>query len=104
MANDDDALLQKAKMYDRQALTAIYDAFYEPLYRYIYRQVDTEETARDLTAEVFHRFLQAEWEYSTFRHQGAPYPRVQRPCWPLPGTWGTIRSRRSCQAREGPHE
>ncbi len=59
MATDYDAMLQKAKQGDRQALTAIYDAFYTPLYRYVYRQVEGEETARDLTADVFHRLLQA---------------------------------------------
>ena len=59
MATDYDAMLQKANQGDRQALTAIYDAFYTPLYRYVYRQVEGEETARDLTSDVFHRFLQA---------------------------------------------
>jgi len=59
MANDYDALLQQAKRGNRQALAAIYDAFQPPLYRYVYRQVDSQETARDLTAEVFHRFLQS---------------------------------------------
>ncbi len=59
MDSDHDTLLQKAKSGDRQALTAIYDAWYQPLYIYFYRQVDGMETARDLTAEVFHHFLQA---------------------------------------------
>jgi len=59
MTTNYDALLQKAKRGDRQALTTIYDAFQPPIYRYIYRQVDGEETARDLTADVFHRLLQA---------------------------------------------
>lgn len=59
MTTDYDALLQQAKRGNRQALAAIYDAFQPPIYRYVYRQVDGEETARDLTADVFHRFLQA---------------------------------------------
>jgi RNA polymerase sigma-70 factor, ECF subfamily len=59
MATGDDALLDRAKRGDRQALVAIYDAYYPALYRYIYRQVDGEESARDLTADVFQRFLEA---------------------------------------------
>jgi RNA polymerase sigma-70 factor (ECF subfamily) len=45
--------------FDGSALAAIYDEFYPPIYRYIYRQVSDLETARDLTSEVFHRLLQA---------------------------------------------
>jgi RNA polymerase sigma-70 factor (ECF subfamily) len=39
-------------------LAAIYDEYYPPIYRYVYRQVGDVEAARDLTAEVFHRLLQ----------------------------------------------
>ncbi len=42
---------------DRDRLAAIYDEYYQPIYRYVYRQVGDVETARDLTAEVFHRLL-----------------------------------------------
>jgi len=55
----DEARLRRARALDRGALTAIYDEYHQPLYRYIYRQVHEVETARDLTAEVFRRFLQA---------------------------------------------
>ena len=53
------AQLQRARSFDRQALAAIYDEFQQPIYRYIYRQVGDVEVARDLTADVFQRFLQA---------------------------------------------
>jgi len=56
---NEERLLVLAKAYDRQALAAIYDLYDAPLYRYIARQVDDMETARDLTADVFNRFLQA---------------------------------------------
>lgn len=59
MNNHDQARLRRARAFDRGALTAIYDDYHPPLYRYIYRQVSEVETARDLTAEVFRRFLQA---------------------------------------------
>lgn len=51
--------LRRASALDRGALAAIYDEYYQPMYRYIYRQVSDVETARDLTAELFRRFLQA---------------------------------------------
>ena len=52
-------MLKRAKAYDREALAALYDAYHAPLYAYIYRQVGDVETARDLTADVFQRLLQA---------------------------------------------
>lgn len=51
--------LRKARAFDRSALVAIYDDYYQPLYRYAYRQVPDVDIARDLVAEVFRRFLQA---------------------------------------------
>lgn len=59
MKEDDEELLRKARALDRSAIGAIYDAYQQPLYRYIYRQVGVVETARDLTSDVFSRFLQA---------------------------------------------
>ena len=51
--------LQRARAFDRDALAAIYNDYYQPIYRYIYRQVGQVDPARDLTAEVFQHFLQA---------------------------------------------
>lgn len=51
--------LRKARAFDRKALAVIYDEYHPPIYRYIYRQVGNVDTARDLTSEVFRRFLQA---------------------------------------------
>lgn len=59
MKESDEELLLKAKAFDRNAISAIYDAYQQPLYRYIYRQVGAVETSRDLTSDVFSRFLQA---------------------------------------------
>lgn len=59
MNDYEEARLRRAHALDRGALAAIYDEYHLPLYRYIYRQVNDVETARDLTAEVFRRFLQA---------------------------------------------
>lgn len=59
MKNCDDQLLQQARNFDRTALTAVYDLYHPLLYRYITRQVSDGETARELTAVVFERFLAA---------------------------------------------
>lgn len=55
----DQDILKKARAFDRQALATIYDTYHDPLYAYVYRQVGDVETARDLTADVFDRLLQA---------------------------------------------
>lgn len=44
---------------DGSTLAHIYDEFHPAIYRFIYRQVNDVECARDLSAEVFHRFLRA---------------------------------------------
>jgi len=59
MANDNDKRLALAKAFDRQTIADIYDEFQPLIYRYISRQVEDMDTARDLTAEVFNRFLSA---------------------------------------------
>jgi RNA polymerase sigma-70 factor (ECF subfamily) len=60
MARERDAIrLRKAQSLDRNTLGGIYDEYHQPLYSYIYRRVGDVETARDLTADVFRRFLQA---------------------------------------------
>jgi len=51
--------LERARALDERALAAIYDEYHDRIYRYIYRQVGEVETARDLTADVFQRLLQA---------------------------------------------
>ena len=59
MNSCDEKLLQKVWNFDREALTAVYDQYHPLLYRYIARQVSDGETARELTAVVFERFLEA---------------------------------------------
>ncbi|MBN1313089.1 MAG: sigma-70 family RNA polymerase sigma factor [Anaerolineae bacterium] len=54
---DDQTLIRMARRFDESALSAIFDRYYEPLYRYIYHQVRHVETAEDLAGEVFQRLL-----------------------------------------------
>ena len=50
---------QQPEIFDGSNVAAIYDEYHLPIYRYIYRQVSDVEVARDLSADVFHRLLQA---------------------------------------------
>jgi RNA polymerase sigma-70 factor, ECF subfamily len=56
---DDTLRLQNAQSLDRNTLGGIYDEYHPLLYSYIFRRVGDMEIARDLTADVFRRFLQA---------------------------------------------
>jgi len=60
MVNGNDGnRLQQARQFDRAALAGIYDEYHPLIYRYIYRRVGDVQTAEDLTAVVFQRFLEA---------------------------------------------
>lgn len=51
------ALLQRARVYDLQALTEIYDLYSPGLYRYAMRLIGDEDLAEECVAETFNRFL-----------------------------------------------
>ncbi|HXF84507.1 MAG TPA: RNA polymerase sigma factor [Anaerolineales bacterium] len=51
-------LLQRMRRLDEAALSAVFDAYYEPLYRYIFRYLRHSQTAEDLTADVFRNLLE----------------------------------------------
>ncbi|MGC9521923.1 MAG: RNA polymerase sigma factor [Anaerolineae bacterium] len=57
--NDGLQLLQRARRWDEAALTEIYDTFAPKIFRYVYRRTGNDDVAHDLTAETFHRFLEA---------------------------------------------
>lgn len=56
---DDAELLRRAYELDTDALAAIHDAYYRPIYRYIAFRVDDHHLCEDLVSEVFTRFLTA---------------------------------------------
>ena len=58
MDDFEDRQLQRVRAFDKAALAAIYDTFHPKIYGYIYRRVGDVEVSRDLTSELFHRFLQ----------------------------------------------
>lgn len=56
---DEETLLQRAQVYDADALSELYD-YYAPLvYSYLYRRVLDAQTAEDLTGDVFLSVLEA---------------------------------------------
>jgi RNA polymerase sigma-70 factor (ECF subfamily) len=55
----DPELLQRARLFDHQALAQIYDLYSQGLYRYAMRLLGDQNLAEDCVAETFSRFLQA---------------------------------------------
>ncbi|MFN3373115.1 MAG: ECF subfamily RNA polymerase sigma factor, BldN family [Chloroflexus sp.] len=68
---DDAELLRRAYAFDTDALAAIHDAYYQPLYRYISFRVGDRHTCEDLVSEVFTRFLNA------LRQRKAPHSSLR---------------------------
>jgi RNA polymerase sigma-70 factor (ECF subfamily) len=55
----ENALLDRAKEYDPEALAELYDRYAPRVYAYIYRRVSDAALAEDLTSELFLRVLRA---------------------------------------------
>ncbi|MGW8318244.1 MAG: RNA polymerase sigma factor [Candidatus Promineifilaceae bacterium] len=54
-----DGAAERVQTIDRSAIASIYDEYQPLVYRYVARRVGDVDAARDLTAEVFQRLLQA---------------------------------------------
>lgn len=59
IVQDELALLAHARTLDPDALAAIHDTYYTPIFRYVAFRVGDRQTAEDLTSEVFTRLLSA---------------------------------------------
>lgn len=57
MPLDESRLIQRAQKGDRDAIAALYDRCYDPVFTYIYYRVSDHECAEDLTTEVFVRMI-----------------------------------------------
>ena len=57
--HEDAALTRRARDGDPQAFAALYDRYFEVVYRYVYYRVREVEEAEDVTSEVFFRALRA---------------------------------------------
>lgn len=82
--------MRRAKAGDAQAFGALYDRYFERVYRYVYYRVRNEEEAEDVTSDVFFRALRAlpryeprqpflAWLYRIARNAVIDRARAQRP-------------------------
>ena len=55
--SDEQELLHRARQLEPAALAEVFDAYYAPLYRYIYHHLHHRAAAEDLCGEVFTRML-----------------------------------------------
>lgn len=62
-------LIEKAKM-NPQFFAPIYNKYYESIFRYIYKRVDEQESAFDITSNVFVKALGA---LNKFEFRGVPF-------------------------------
>lgn len=67
---DERQLVKLAKSGDPDAFAALYDGYLERIYRYVYFRVADEQTAEDLTSQVFTKA----WEnLGRYKPTGAPF-------------------------------
>jgi RNA polymerase sigma-70 factor (ECF subfamily) len=57
--SEEDRLLAAARTGSPAALTQIYDAYFQPIYRFIRMRVDDPSLAEDLTSDVFVKLIEA---------------------------------------------
>ncbi len=63
-------LIQAAQQGNEAAFAELYDAYVDPVYRYIFFRVNSTETAQDLTAEVFLRIVES---LPRYEDRGRPF-------------------------------
>jgi RNA polymerase sigma-70 factor, ECF subfamily len=67
---DEPGLVKRAKSGNAEAFAALYDGYFERIYRYVYFRVADEQTAEDLASQVF---LKAWENLSRYKPSGAPF-------------------------------
>lgn len=67
---DERDLIGRARQGDKQAVSALYEAYAQAIYRYISYRVESDAAAEDLTAEVFLRMVQG---LPRYEDTGAPF-------------------------------
>jgi len=67
---DESHLVRQAKSGDADSFAQLYDAYVERLYRYVYFRVSDEQTAEDITSQVF---LKAWENLGRFQSDGVPF-------------------------------
>ena len=67
---DERGLIARAKQGDKNAVSALYEGYAQPIFRYITYRVESDMVAEDLTAEVFLRMVQG---LPRYEDTGAPF-------------------------------
>lgn len=67
---DETETIQRAKAYDPDALSTLYERYYQGIYRYVYYRVGNSALAEDLTGDIFVKMLHGIHSYSV---QGVPF-------------------------------
>jgi RNA polymerase sigma-70 factor (ECF subfamily) len=67
---DESETIQRAKAYDPDALSTLYERYYQGIYRYVYYRVGNAGLAEDLTGDIFVKMLHGIQSYSL---QGVPF-------------------------------
>ena len=79
----DQAILERARCFEAQALEEIFDRYHAGIYRYAYRLLGDPELASDCMAETFSRFLFA------LKRKGGPEDYLQAYLYRIAHNWIT---------------
>jgi RNA polymerase sigma-70 factor (ECF subfamily) len=67
---DEDQLIQRARQGDLAAVSELYNLHIDRIYKYVRYRTGDDQTAEDITAEVFLRAIES---LGTYNDQGAPF-------------------------------
>jgi RNA polymerase sigma-70 factor (ECF subfamily) len=81
--NPDQALLERARCFESQALEEVFDTYSPKIYRYAYRLLGDEELASECMSETFSRFLGA------LQRNGGPNAYLQAYLFRIAHNWVT---------------
>src|SRR5512136_2363101 len=81
--SQDQAILERARRFEAQALEEIFDSFSQGIYRYAFRLLGDTDLARDCMSETFSRFLNA------LSHESGPDDYLQAYLYRIAHNWIT---------------
>jgi RNA polymerase sigma-70 factor, ECF subfamily len=67
---DEESLVRRAQQKDSEAISQLYEAYFDKIYRYIALRVRNETEAEDLTQQVFMKMLQS---IASYKIKGLPF-------------------------------
>ena len=67
---NEESLVERAKQHDQKAITELYEAYFDKIYRYIVLKTGDRIEAEDMTQQVFLKALKS---ISSFKWKGVPF-------------------------------